>query len=848
MKSNLRTTIFHHVLLTIITLLLLFLPLEMGTLFGSEGDWYSQHVGIAESLRQTMLETGSLLPQYMHLGGGSSIYDFAYYGLLRPDVLLSCLVPDIEIKYMIAGYAALGVVASTNLCYLWLERQKISKNFSLIGAILLGSSTCFYHAHYQIMFVNYMPFLLLALIGVDMLLKSKKMVLLVLSLFMIYIHSFYYAISCLFVTGIYAIHQILQQKEIQKKVREGKWKQLVKIISGPAGLFMLAIIISIGMSMVLLLPTGLDILSNEKDAGSFVTVSEKQVDWSLNGLLYSPYGCGMTMLTLYCLILSVVKKGKRFLSVMLLVCVAFPVISYVLNGFLYSRTKILIPFVPLFVFVAAGTLQALYQEKQKYYFVPLLICVIPFFESSWRPLLVADGVLLLIWVLLGRLGSFSKLVKNFSFGLVLSVPLLVSLAVNMSGSYLSSACSKLGISINGTYLKEDDSRQKHFTSEEISNFAKDSRYRFDILADSFVNCNLLADGKISKTAMYSSVTNTHYARFYYDVMRNPISFNNRVALVPNQNSCFSYFMGLKYILTDEENIPCGYEKVIQKGNYILAKNDEVLPVCYGTSELISKEAFDGLNFPDTLEALCSTAVVEEGTQAFTSHTKKEKVENIFAENGAERLLHPSGEKESFILPLSKSLSGKILVISFHVESLNGAEVIISINGMKNKLSSDSAPYPNNNHDFTYVLSAKDNLEQLEVEVSKGEYTVDNLELYTIACESLKHSGIVIPKKEEMVSVHECNVFKGEINMKKAGYFITSYPYRKGYQIRVDGKSVEPEEVNTAFVGFPIAEGSHRIEISYVAPGYKSGCIVSIISCLLFGLAAVLRLFVRRNLK
>ena len=102
MKSNPFVTLCHHVFLTVITLLLLFLPIGTGMFFGSEGDWCSQHVGIAESLRRTMLETHSLIPQYIHLGGGSSIYDFAYYGLLRPEILFSCLVPYVEMKYIIA--------------------------------------------------------------------------------------------------------------------------------------------------------------------------------------------------------------------------------------------------------------------------------------------------------------------------------------------------------------------------------------------------------------------------------------------------------------------------------------------------------------------------------------------------------------------------------------------------------------------------------------------------------------------------------------------------------------------------------------------------------------------------
>lgn len=848
-KSILSTAMLHHALLSAITLLLLLLPLGTGLFFGSEGDWYSQHVGIAESLRQTMLETGSLIPQYIHLGGGSSIYDVSYYGLLRPDVLFSCLVPELEMKYVIAGYAVLEVVFSVNICYMWLKKQKLSRGFAFAGAVLLACSTCFYQSHHQIMFVNYMPFLFLALLGVDKLLDKGSMVLLIFSLFMIYIHSFYYSIACLFVAGIYMVHQILQQKEMQGK----NWKRITAA-KEPVGKFFLAVFLSIGMAMVLLLPTGIDILSNEKDAGSFVTVPAKAADLSLKGLLYSPYGCGMTLLTLYCLLLSVTRKGKRFLSVTVLLCMLLPVVSYVLNGFLYTRAKILIPFVAMLVYLAADTLQELYNERQRYSLIPFFCCFIPVLNSSWKMLVLIDGVFLFIWMLLERTDGISKTMRNGIFWLSFLVPVLVSSGVSMSDSCLKPICQRLGLGTGGAYLKAEDDRQNHFEPEEITDFAADLRYRFDVLSNNFVNCNLLANGRINKTAMYSSVTNTDYARFYYDIMKNPISLNNRVALVPGSNPCFSYFMGMRYLLTEEKNLPYGYKKIRQKGDYVLAENEDVLPVCYGTTELISEKEYKQMHFPDTLEVLCSRAVVPEqvteavafshadkrsnSTEAFISHVQKENVELFFAENGAKKLLHPSGEAESYTLPLAKAIQGKILIVSFHVESSNGKDVVISMNGIKNKLSSESAPYPNNNHDFTYILSAENTIDRLEIEASKGEYTVDALKIYTVDMDNLKHSDIAIPKTKSQTSRNGRHVFEGEIVMETAGYFVTSYPYRRGYRVKVDGEPVEVQKVNTAFIGFPLDAGEHQIEITYEAPGFLPGYIVSLVSCMLFCLAAV----------
>ena len=101
--------------------------------------------------------------------------------------------------------------------------------------------------------------------------------------------------------------------------------------------------------------------------------------------------------------------------------------------------------------------------------------------------------------------------------------------------------------------------------------------------------------------------------------------------------------------------------------------------------------------------------------------------------------------------------------------------------------------------------------------------------------NLRHEDISIPAMTKGAEQDGKTVFSGSLEMKKAGYFITSYPYRKGYQITVDGKEVNYEKVNTAFIGFPISAGGHQIEICYYAPGFKAGLAVSILSLLVLGL-------------
>ena len=773
-------------LLSVLTLLLLFLPLGKGEMFGSEGDWYSQHVGAAEALRQTMLSERTIFPQFVGIEGGINAYDLAYYGLLRPDVLFSVLFPQTEMKHIISVYAAAEAVASVNLMYLWLKKRRLSAAFAGAGAVLLAGASCFFHAHHQIMFVNYMPFLIMALMGIDRLTEKRKSGLLAISIFLICQHSFFYAPVSIIICLIYGLYSLWEKGICGKDFMKLSAKGAVAAALGTA------------MAAVLLLPSGLTILSTQKDGGIFSEESLKAVDVTFESLLYQPYGCGMSLLALYCLFLTLTRKKKRVLAGTVCVILAVPAIWLFFSGFLYARAKILIPLVPVVAYLCADVLQAIWRKEQKAYFLPLVPAVMAAgllgAESRWQGLVYMDAVLLFLGILALRHPGFSERLKRSALVLLLLVPLCVNYGVNCTVE---------------DYLAADDVRQKRFTFDDIAQFSEDTGYRFDYLANNYINSNVLPDGSLNKTAGYSSVTNSLYSEFCYDIMKNPISLRNRVVLMPNQNSLFNYFMGIRYIVTEEERIPRGYRAVFRRDGFVLAENQDVLPICYGTDTPLAEEELKSMEFPQNAAALCGIRIHEENPKTFFSGD------------------FPAGydeEKEGkVVLPLTEPLRDRILIVSFDVKRKSGREVCITINGMKNNLSGKNAPYPNGNHTFTFVLSGEEAIRELEISMTKASYTLGDLKVFTgeIPEPDSEHIWKAQGKKERG------KVFAGRVNMKEDGYFITSYPYKEGWNIVVDGTPVKAEKVNTAFIGFPLQKGDHSIEIDFRAPGFDAGLRISL---------------------
>ena len=128
-----------------------------GAVFGSHTDWLSQHATLAETIRGACLEQHTLLPSWLGLGGGSNGYQFAYYGFLRPDILIGCLLPQVPMIQILTYYMLAVYLVSVLLCYAWLRSEKMPPVLAFTGSVLFMTAGCLFHMHRQVMFVNYLP-------------------------------------------------------------------------------------------------------------------------------------------------------------------------------------------------------------------------------------------------------------------------------------------------------------------------------------------------------------------------------------------------------------------------------------------------------------------------------------------------------------------------------------------------------------------------------------------------------------------------------------------------------------------------------------------------------------------
>lgn len=818
-KKFTKLNLLQLILILSAALLLTWLIVPKGHLFGSKTDWYCQHVNIADAMRKQFFASGKWFPDFTELGGGTNFYALAYYGFFRPDVFLGYFLPDISTETIIQSYAIFEILLGAGLFYFWLIKKNLSDLAAFTAGILYISANCLFQAHRQIMFVNYLPFLILAFLCLDNLGTEGDRPLFLphfgvfLSFFLMVLHSFYFFPACFAACTLY--YMFFVEKQGNKR---SLWFR-----------YFLSAALPVLCAMFFLLPTGLAILENKKDVKGSSLPEILAVNPTLDSLLYSPYGCGLTLVCLYALFLSMRKKETRKPATALFCFLFFNIFYWILNGTLYVRPKSLIPFSPILLFLTGKVLMELW-ENQLTHSIPLcFLCMIPVFvqavfcPSKNTRLTFLDAFLLLVFVASGsffhKKGISCRRIYLRSC-LILAAPVFLFLGGSRKESFAEKSFPA-------------------FTEDEITALCPRTDSRFDILESPLSNTNFIYSGNQKKSTLYSSVSNSNFNAFFYDTLNTPISARNRVSINGNPNPFQEYLMGVRYIQTTKDRLPAGYTVLKEKNGSVLAENEHVLPLAYGSTSLISQKTFESLSFPHTLSALASGTVISD------RETKSKKEEDSFSSDAVPYALpddffaRPSKKAFKTKKELPVPLENEVLILSFDVKYSGRKDIDVTVNGVRNRLSGSTAPYPNRNTQFTYMISQNTPLTGLTLSFSAGNYKISNVKAWSFPVSAFEKQHITpfnsLPTKGK-------ELLHGTITMEEDGYFTTSLPMSHGYQASVNGKKLEPETVNQAFVGFPLKKGAHEITISFHAPGKVSGCILSCLAFLYLSGSGVVFLF------
>lgn len=822
-----------YLLLTGLTLFFCRMFVGRYGIFGAKVDWLSQHSVLPDYFRQQFYATGKLFPEFAaNLGGGQNIYHFAYYGLYSPLILPSYLLPFVKMSDYIMAVSITGLTASVLLFYYWLKSRKTDTGTAFILSLmflLAGPMIGQYSG--QIMFVDYMPFLCLALIGVDRYFEQEKSGLFTVSVFLMIMTSFYFSIGGMLSLVLYGLHRYFEQREgnrvaVRSFLRDGLC-------------FVRSMILAVLMSGFFLVPTALALTGgrSKEQNTSFASFFIPQI--TVERFAYSIYGIGLTTLVITVLLTGLLyrKVYEKVLTYGCVIVLVIPVFAYLLNGGLYIRDKVFIPFLPLLCYLIGIYLEKCRKKELSFIagIVPYIITTIFVYiarnqfvskgigKSIWKVLLAESILFLICYVLYCALKRYHKETKEI---LMLALPSVICLAVTMNTFYQMKPDRYVSRKL---YRDVTGEQNRQAVKEALKD---DGYYRTEQKGSDDENAadlNRIWDVEQNITSIYSSAYNPDYHTFRQKTFGLEEPFRNGMMQSVSKNPVFQRMMGVRYIVSDSD-VP-GYTLVKKCGTTGIYQNKDAAPVMYATDRVMTEEEYKKLAFPYNQTAFLEYAVVGEHTESSDQNimTAYEPVSLKMANNrttgGAEqKTIQQEGQKQ-------------ILFLRFRVDNAHpNKDVAVWINGIRNKLSAKDHVYYNENKTFTYAVPLKDGEDNISVTFGKGKYRLRHVQAYLGSLpersELLYQSEIQVDKKQT-----EDNVIQGTIHVKKDGWFITSIPYDKHFKIYIDGKETEIQKVNTAFLGCKIESGNHELKIIYHAPG-TTGKVLSLIGIAGFVLVLV----------
>ena len=855
-----------YLLLTGLTLFFCRMFVGRYGIFGAKVDWLSQHSVLPDYSRQQFYATGKLFPEFAaNLGGGQNIYHFAYYGLYSPLILPSYLLPFVKMSDYIMAVSITGLIASVLLFYYWLKSRKTDAGTAFILSLmflLAGPMIGQYSG--QIMFVDYMPFLCLALIGVDRYFEQEKSGLFTISVFLMIMTSFYFSIGGMLALVLYGLHRYFEQRE------ECRVTVSTFLIDGLC--FVRPMLLAVLMGSFFLVPTALALTGGRSKGQNISLASFIIPQITVERFAYSIYGIGLTTLVITVLLTGLLyrKVYEKVLTYGCVIVLAIPVFAYLLNGGLYIRDKVFIPFLPLLCYLISIYLEKCRKRELSFIagIVPYIITTIFVYiarnqfvskgigKSIWKVLLAESILFLICYVLYCVMKRYHKEAKEI---LMLALPSVICLAVTMNTFYQMNPDRYVSRKLYRDVVGEQN---RQAVKEALKD--DDGYYRTEQMGSDDENAadlNRIWDVDQNITSIYSSAYNPDYQTFRQKTFRLEEPFRNGMMQSVSKNPVFQRMMGVRYIVSDSD-VP-GYTLVKKCGTTGIYQNKDAAPVMYATDRVMTEEEYKKLAFPYNQTVFLEYAVVGEHTESsdqnimtaykpvsmkkadtqdgWRIHTKKMK-KTTFSIQQLQQKITQQGQC-GMETAQGKKQKNRVLFLKLRVDNAHpNKDVAVWINGIRNKLSAKDHVYYNENKIFIYAVPLKDGEDNISVTFGKGKYRLRHVQAYLGSLpersELLYQSEIQVDKKQT-----EDNVIQGTIRVKKDGWFITSIPYDKHFKIYIDGKETEIQKVNTAFLGCKIESGNHEVKIIYHAPGTTTGKVLSLI-----GIAGFVLVLVREKRK
>lgn len=798
-------------------------------------DLSSQYISLMNWFSNVLHGDESLFYSFSKGIGGNMFSTFTYY-LSSPLnlILLFFRSENVVIAIYLLINIKIGLSSLTMFIYLR-NKFKDSRYINLLlFSIMYSLSGVIVNFYSNIMWLDIYYLTPIVMLGLEKLVDNKRGHIYIISLSIAMISNFYMAyMLCIFICLYFIYLVIIKYSKKDKKII----KSIIKK-------FILSSLLAALISSVVLVPTIMDMQNMFRyeinkpifyiDFKAIPMIFSKLFIGSMDVSNMFSHDEANIYICLFSLLLvifyffnSKIPKKKKIMGLIVIlifiVSIIFNLFNLIWHGFSFPNgySYRFVYFYPFFMLsLAYESFLLIYNNKDNKVSINtitkiiksfiIFVIIASLFINEYEYLNLSRVVISIIFVFLYLIIYVLKN-KNFKlikYGFVILI--IMELGINIYYSFISKE------TINDWY-KESFSlqvlRDVPFYIEKVcSKFDLDSLKRSDVSQIISYNDSLICGHMSTNTAL-----STNHARYYEFLNNSGYSVTYSTILNDYSNGPFiDSILGLEYMLEKEQEYQPYYTfsdqyKIINNEENIavtLTKyhNPYALNLGYivsGNSDIIfNNNAFEYQNeLAKKMSGLDLNIFERVRTKSVDSSDKNTQLLSFYAE-----------DKYYYIYNYVPTPINTTHFGTLEIENNKVVEYVAGINGIVEL--EEHVVGKNITVKYTATDEYKDYLD---------------LQVYSFNQDNFKK---IINKLKECqfdITKIENNVLEGNIDISSDdSLLMITVPYEKGWNIYVDDKKVEYEEVYDTFVGIRLDKGHHQIKMVFYSPGIVIGSAMSLI--------------------
>ena len=797
-KKNRKILILSFVLsatiMTIIYALIGMYPLGNKTVLTL--DMSGQYVNFLEYFKNVLIGKANLFYNFsMNLG--SNVFGvFAYYASSPLNLILLFF----DKSNITEGILVLNILKIALSCvtmsYLLLKNTK-NKPISIIALSLMYSLMSYNIVYSQnIMWLDGTIYLPLIILGIEKILEKKSSLLFIISFFLCIVSNYYIGYMIGLFVLLYMGIRLFQTKK-EKSIKE--WLiQNKKIIWN----LIKALIITILLAMIILLPVLLNLIASKMDiksnifefstyyhplnAFAKIIIGGFSLDQLENGApnIY----CGLITILLVFLYFNNknVKNREKIGYSLLVLILGLSFIIVPLNLIFHMlQPPVWFPFRNSFLFcfcliiIASKVLENFKEIEFNSFFktVVLLSFIIMLLASLNLPTYSDKKVVFTIIILIINSIFLYKIYHNDTKIIRIMFIMFISFELIINGNLIT---NNLDYVKKNRYLK-------------IVNQVEPLIEKYKATDEEFYRIKNDVQRSVNAPFLYNYEGYTHYSSLNNKTNQNFLTnYGIRNSMFPTNCTDTSIvlqsLLGIKYYMYNPKQIPNQNIEWYKQPEPGVLKNKYDLSLGYASSENIKNLKITNSPLVNQNNLIKAIADVEEDV------FKKKK--------------HPN------LLKLKKE-SDEEWYIEYKIRnSFDINEVKIYYNHKLIKKTSDVGLDSNN------VIYVPKGITEIEfIPKNKDKITFD---IYEYQHETFEKIYNKIKMKQLNVEINEDNYLKGKIKVEKPTLLLTSIIDNPGWKVKVDGKTQPKEKLANDLIAFYIEKGNHEVEFIFTPPGLYWG--------------------------